>query len=124
MQKWSIFHVSGNVFFSDFRRRRRRKIDFLAPQAPKNWFSGGGFRAIFSRKMYQNQLDNLLLSSGFSGFSTFSKRVSHVFIVFGMVFVDILRISMHFKAFWTGPSLARVHFPLHFIDFLGFIEFP
>ena len=94
-------------------RRRRRKFGF-----------GGGFRAIFLRKMHQNQLENPLLLGGFSGFRTFPKRIFQVFIVLWMVFVDILRISMDFQAFWTGPSLARVHFPLHFIDFLAFIEFP
>ena len=43
MKKWSIFYVIGNMFLSDFRRRMRRKIGFLAPQAPKigfwGWFS-------------------------------------------------------------------------------------
>ena len=96
-----------------FWRRRRRKLGF-----------GDGFRAIFLREMHQNQLENPLLLSGFSGFRTFPKRIFQVFIVLWMVFVDILRISMDFQAFWTGPSLARVHFPLHFIDFLDFIEFP
>ena len=47
-----------------------------------------------------------------------------VFFAFCMVLVIILRISMDFKAFWTGPSLARVHLPMHFIDSLDFIEFP
>ena len=96
-----------------FRRRRRRKLGF-----------GGDFRAISLRKMHQNQLENPLLFSGFPGFRTFPKRISQVSIVFWMVFGDILRIPMDFKAFWTAPSLARVHFPLHFIDFPDFIGFP
>ena len=85
---------------------------------------GGDFRAISLREMHQNQLENPLLLSRFSGFRTFLKRIFQVFIVFWMVFVDILRIPMDFKAFGTGPSLARVHSPLHFIDFCDFIEFP
>ena len=40
MEKWSIFYVIGNMFLSDFRRRRRRKIGFLAPQAPEIRFWG------------------------------------------------------------------------------------
>ena len=62
--------------------------------------------------------------SGFSGFLDFSEADVPVFFVFWVVFVEILRIPMDFKAFWTGPSLARVHFSLHFNDFLDFIEFP
>ena len=62
--------------------------------------------------------------SGFSGFLDFSEADFPVFFVFWMVSVIILRVFMNFKAFWTGPSLARVHLPMHFIDFLEFIEFP
>ena len=109
---WVIFGAAGAGKII-FWRRRRRKLGF-----------GGDFRAISLRKMHQNQLENPLLLSGFSGFRSFLKRIFQVFIVFWMVFVDILRISMDFKAFWTGPSLARVHFPLHFIDFRDFFEFP
>ena len=107
----AFFGAGGAGIF--FWRRRRRKLGF-----------GGGFRAIFLRKMHQNQLENPLLFSGFPEFRTFPKRIPQVFIVFWMVFGDILRIPMDFKAFWTAPSLARVHFPLHFIDFPDFIGFP
>ena len=37
---------------------------------------------------------------------------------------DLRRISMDFKAFWTGPSVVGVHLPMHFIDCLDFIDFP
>ena len=67
-------------------------------------------------------IDWLVVTS--SKFLDFSEADFPVFFVFWVVFVKILRIPMNFKAFWAGPSLARVHLPMHFIDFLEFIEFP
>ena len=77
-----------------------------------------------SGKFTEIELENPLPFSGFSGFLDFSEADVPVFFVFWVVFVKILRIPLSFKAFWTGPSLARVHLPMHFIDFLEFIEFP
>ena len=74
--------------------------------------------------MHQNSAVKSITFQWIFGAFGFPEVDFQVFCVFWMVLVIILRISMDFKAFWTGPSLARVHLPMHFIDFLDFTEFP
>ena len=76
---------------------------------------GGDFRAIFLRKMHQNQLENPLLLSGFSGFRSFLKRIFQVFIVF----LDGVRgYSEDFNGFqsildWAKPGQGSFSFAFY-----------
>ena len=72
--------------------------------------------------MHQNSAVKSITFQWIFGAFGFPEVDFQVFCVFWMVLVIILRISMDFKAFWTGPSLARVHLPMHFIVFLDIVK--